>query len=380
MSLTEYVESKRLSVRKKVINGHEYSLYCYTKDQFFNHEWDSMTIEHRGKIYDQDGKSINNPFKKIFNLNEHESTHIDEVVRAINNYDFEVLDKVNGHLTILSYDVLRDNVFVTTKGSFDGELAESDEQVLQSLGVIDKIKHYKANITLMFECLADYDKHLWFDEARKVYNVNHNTMILLGAIDNNTQSSFNHYALTALGASLNIPVVRRFKELESKNIDIDELFKHKLTEGYVFHFPEINFRFKVKTTEYVTLRYMKEVTSEKLVNVLYNSGRDNMYAQFDEELYPILDAVMYDFEQFYFAKCVNLDKLAVLKTSEWSAREIATSSDLNAFERVYLFRSKADLTSKILRGEFKKNGTFPATELAISDFFDKTLYNLNVQV
>lgn len=380
MSLNEYVDAKRLSVRKKIMNGHEYSLYCYTKDQFFNHEWDSITIEHRGKIYDQDGKSINNPFKKIFNLNEHESTHIDQVMKTINNHDFEVLDKVNGHLTILSYDVLRDNVFVTTKGSFDGELAENDEKVLTELGVIHKIKHYKANLTLMFECLADYDKHLWFEEARKVYNVNHNTMILLGAIDNNTQSSLNHYELTALGSSLNVPVVRRFRELESKTVDIDELFKHKLTEGYVFHFPDINFRFKVKTTEYVTLRYMKEVTAEKLVNILYNSGRDNMYAQFDEELYPILDAVMYDLEQFYFEHCVNRFKLNALKAHEWTAREIATSSALNPFERVYLFRSNVDLTAKSLRSAFKASKRFHATEHAIKCFFDKTLYDLNITV
>lgn len=380
MSLNEYVESKRLSVRKKIINDHEYSLYCYTKDQFFNHEWDSITIEHRGKIYDQNGKSINNPFKKIFNLNEHESTHINEVVRAINNYDFEVLDKVNGHLTILSYDVSRDNVFVTTKGSFDGELAENDERVLRDLGVIDKIKHYKANLTLMFECLADYDKHLWFEEARKVYDVDHNTMILLGAIDNNTQSSLNHYALTALGATLNVPVVRRFRELEVKDVDIDSLFKHKLTEGYVFHFPEINFRFKVKTTEYVTLRYMKEVTPEKLVNVLYNSGRDNMYAQFDEELYPVLDAVMYDLEQFYFSKCVNKAKLELLKAHEWSAREISRSDNLNEFERSYLFRSSANIDAKSVRREFKASNHFPVTENAIKEFFDKALYNMNVQV
>lgn len=373
--INNYINEGRLSVRTTVTdNNQKYSIVCYTKDQFFNHEWDSITIEHRGKIYKDDGSTINFPFKKIFNLNEHESTSYEVVMNLVQNHDFELLDKVNGHLTIVSYDKEFNNVLVSTKGSFSGELADFDRQVIMRKRIDEVIKSEGLNYTFMFECLADYDKHLWFEEARKQYNVTENTMILLGVINNETQESVDHDTLTYIAGLFNVPVVRRFKDFEQKNIVLDDLFSHKNTEGYVFHFPVLNFRFKVKTTEYVTLRYMKEITPEKIVNVLYNSGKENLYKEFDEEIYPILDALMFDLEEFYFDHCVNVHKLNYLNVTKWSKREIAESEYLTQHEKNYVF-GKNDIQSKSVRKMFKDNGHFPVTKHEIEKFFNKTLYS-----
>lgn len=372
-NIQKYIDDNRLAIRK-YNEDDSYSIVCYTKDQFFNHEWDDITITHRGKIY-KDEKPINHPFKKIFNLNEHESTKFEYVKLLIQIEEFEVLDKVNGHLTIVSFDQDASKALVSTKGSFHGELADSDRQLLIEKGVIDKIEKYDLNFTFMFECLADYDKHLWFEEARKQYNVSENTFILLGAICNDTGASMDHTTVSMLAELFEVPVVRRFKELETEYLDIDELFKHKMTEGYVLHFKDINHRVKIKTQEYVTLHYMKEINSERLVNALYNSGHENMYREFDEEIYPVLDAVMVDLEQFFYTHCCDAKKLIDNRVSEWDKKTIATSTLLNDFERSIAFGKTHIKLSKTVRRMFKEHGEFPKTDEAIRNFFDKKLYS-----
>lgn len=371
--LQKYLWSGQISKKSTNQGGVNYNIYCYTKKQFHECEWDDVTIKHRGKIYYDDGQPMNHPFEKIFNLNEHPVTDEDRIAYLIDKHEFEVLDKVNGHLVIVSFDALNENVLVSTKGSFDGELAEQDRKIVELKHIDETIIKCAFNYTFMFECLAEYDQHLLFDETKRLYNVTEDTLILLGAIDNVTGESITHDDLGHFARAFNVPVVRRFKELESKSIDINGLFDHTMTEGYVFHFPTLNFRFKVKTSEYVRLRYMKTVQSDSIVNVFYRSGRDNMYERFDEELHVILDALMCDFDAFYHSECVSLSNVHEHLNS--TNREVAESTTLSASEKSHILSNGQSQYSKGNRLSFKKSKQFSQTDIAIKEFFEKNLYS-----
>lgn len=371
--LIPYIDSNRIAQRVTNHNGQDYELYCYTKNQFHEWEWDEVTIKHRGKIY-RDGKAINAPFDKIFNMNEQDSTSEENIDYLILTQPFEVLDKVNGHLTIVSHDIELGNVLVTTKGSFGGELADLDCELMLKMKVDEAIKHNCLNYTFMFECLASYDQHLWYDEARRIYNTYSDTFILLGATCNVTGKSVAHDTLSHFAHLFNLPVVRRFRQLEGVDVSLDNLFTHTMTEGYVFHFINTGFRFKIKTSEYVRLRYMSDVKAERIVNVLYRSGKENMYAEFDEELHVILDAVIQDLNEFYMNNCVDYELMEQAKG--WTNREIAECKGLNALEKSHLLSSGGmAMYSKTVRTLFKASNHYPNTDKAIKVFFEKNLFS-----
>lgn len=373
----EYQQAGKASVRTKTVKGCTYELVCYTKDQFFSGDWDDFSIAHRGLVY-RDGVQVNNPFPKIFNLRENKRTEESKVRSLMETEHYEVLDKINGHLVIVSYDLDNDVVLTSTKGSFEGELCEQDEKLVQQLGIDRRMKQSCLNYTLMFECLADYDKHLWYEDQLKIYSPRgNNTLVLLGAIKNYTKTSMPHNELATLAFTLGVPVTDRFEFDE----DVGKWFDHKGKEGYVIHFPYLNYRVKVKTKEYVRLHYMKEITVEKMVNKLANSGLANLYKEYDEELYPIFDALLEDFVSFVEGTKITTDFIGWAEENiDLSDRKsIALSEHLNDVQKMWLFRGMPDveelINSKSLRLDFKENGLFFSTESSIKEIFSKALYS-----
>lgn len=367
--LSPYVESNGLSRKSISKNGVNYDLYCYTKEAFFARNWDEVLISHRGKIYNSDtGHVVNNPIPKIFNLNEHETSSFENLERLLASEPYEILDKVNGHLVIVSPDASTKfkNILVSTKGSFE-EMAKKDEDLLHYMGVIRDIKHHSLNYTFMFECLADYDKHLWYEEQRTRYG-GYDTMVLLAAVDNNTGEELNYDQLRQLSWMVGAPLVTRYEHL--KGTDVNSWFKHKGIEGYVIHFPESKVRIKVKTDEYIALRYLKEITTEKLVTSLYNSQMFNLYLELDEELYPLLEALKRDQRAFLY---LEVSKIPAEFTTDRT--EIAESKFLNKIQKAWLLGHKTPeyiegmMDRKGFRKSFKEYGKFPETDSAIKKMF-----------
>ncbi len=367
--LSSYVESNGLSRKSTSKNGVNYDLYCYTKEAFFAREWDEILISHRGKIYNADtGHVVNNPIPKIFNLNEHETSSFENLERLLASEPYEILDKVNGHLVIVSPDASTQfkNILVSTKGSFE-EMAKKDEDLLHLMGVIRFIKHLSLNYTMMFECLAEYDKHLWYEEQKARYGGD-DTMVLLAAVDNNTGEELNYDQLRQLSWMIAAPLVTCYEHL--KGTDVNSWFKHKGIEGYVIHFPESKVRIKVKTNEYIALRYLKEITTEKLVTSLYNSQMFNLYLELDEELYPLLEALKRDQRAF-----LDLEVSKIPADVTTNRTEISESKTLNKIQKAWLLGHQTPeyiegmMDRKGFRKSFKEFGKFPETDAAIKKMF-----------
>ena len=386
--LDQYVAEGRLNKRSINKNGITYQILCYSKQAFFAFDWDDVLISHRGKIYRDDGMvPINRPIPKIFNLGEHEGSTLERLEELMATQHYEVLDKVNGHLVIVSPDASTSfkNILVSTKGSFEG-LAEEDYKFLfMKTKVIDEIRRLSLNYTFMFEALVDYDKHLWYDEQKARYG-GHDNMILLAATDNNTGRELNYAQLKQMAFVLKVPVCTRHDLLVGT--DVNKWFEHKGIEGYVVHFPELNHRIKVKTKEYTTLRYFKDMDPAKLVNALYNTGWENLYTEHDEEMYPILDALKDDARVYLFdahlGGVMNFDPVGKTR------KDIASVAHYSAFQRSYLFSwlngvgetetIERIINSKSFREEFKLSGEFAQTSAAIENMFKEQVALLAEEV
>lgn len=360
-----YIDNNQMSLRVKNVDGVDYGIVCYTKEQFFDHEWDEHTIRHRGVIYREDGLRVNRPFKKIFNIGENGIT-LESVQDRMKKEEFEILDKLNGHLVIVSCDAESHNlpVFVTTKGSMDSEMVDADREVCEKLGIVNAVKYYLYNCTLLFEALVKHDPHLWYEEQQKRYGVTEDTMILIGCIDNIDGHSYSHVVLRSMAAHYGWHVTERYTHLERGQIS--ELYDHKGIEGYVIHFLKTGDRIKVKTTEYVSLHYLKGVTSQNFINDFYNSGYDNLLRTHDEELYPIVHAVKDDFYDFVKDALYTVPAYARAITDK---KAIALDKTLTKFQKTWLFAGMPGpeyfLNSKQVRRDFKESMLFNKTDAAV---------------
>jgi len=73
---------------------HGHRLFCYTKQCFFDrNSWNETTISHRGRLYFENVK-VNHPFKKIFNVDEADSTQSDIVERRMKEEPYDVYQTV----------------------------------------------------------------------------------------------------------------------------------------------------------------------------------------------------------------------------------------------------------------------------------------------
>lgn len=292
-------------------DGHR--LFCYTKQCFFGKDtWNEITTSHRGQLY-YENKPVNKPFKKIFNVNEVDSTDHDLVCERMKKEPYEILDKANGHLFIVS--MFKDSkgeqhVVFSTKGSLPGpenDLLNDDIKIFTSLygEKMDILCNKVPYLTLMFEAIVSHDKHSMYDLQVVQYG-SENCFVLLGASvglgyehDEWTASSIQHSAhnftnlyedpwvecnwetLSSFARAIDCPVVQMYDEVEGT----PEMWKeHKGREGYMIHFLTNNDRVKIKTTEYWQNRFKKDLTPEVILSTFKSGGLQKLQTKLPEEL------------------------------------------------------------------------------------------------
>lgn len=377
MALKDYqplIDKGLVSKKTKVINGTEYAILCYTKEQFFNGDWTEEAIAARGLILDGD-RVVNRPMPKIFNLNEHENTRASSVRDLMKGHEYELLDKLNGHLLMVSFDHEKKNVIVHTKGSMEGEFVDKARAILEERGILDAIRGITSSVTFSFEAIVEYDKHLYYEQTVKEYQCKPNDFILI-AVDAESWADYDSMAEWAY--YLQVKLVKRFKDLE-KDMNLEELLTHKDIEGYVLHFPGLNHRVKLKTNDYFQKRYMKNLTVERFVDQFVSRGLTGMRVVNDEELYPLIDAMERDLIEYVFAREVDAAWAQVLKTNIeqglLSKKEVFSNQRLNNLERQIISGKQIvpSLFPKDLRKRFQMCGQFTNLEQALESFLRKRL-------
>lgn len=200
--LQKMIEEKFVSVQKHP--EADLYIYNYTQKAQYSQEWNEITLQCRGLIMDSEYNIIQRPFKKFFNIDEHDP-------KDIPHYNFEVYTKMDGSLGILYW--IGETPYIATRGSFESDQAIHATNILHSKykNIFNKIDRSR---TYLFEII--------YPENRIVVNYGWmDDLVLLAILD--TQSGTD-IPLEDIGFSLvtkydGIRDIQQLREIQEENAE-----------------------------------------------------------------------------------------------------------------------------------------------------------------
>lgn len=263
------------ALQKLVIDGYltcrphptaDLVIWNYTPRCQFEHCWTDETLMCRGLITTGTGQIVARPFKKFFNLSEHQGDLPLE--------QFTVTAKMDGSLGIL-YFTKDWEPHIATRGSFTSDQAIRATQVLQErygewIREFSLMSHY----TYLFEII--------YPSNRIVVDYGDMEDIVLLAIIN-TQSGVEQ-RLHEIPIDWPWPVVKRYDGI--KDLSQLQAIQEDNAEGFVIRF-ESGLRLKLKFAEYVRLhRLITQVNARVIWDLLRNNQPlDEMLERVPDEFY-----------------------------------------------------------------------------------------------
>lgn len=249
-------------------------IYNYTAKTQYDKIWNEVTLQCRGLILDGEGNVVARPFRKFFNLEEHEESEIP-------NLPFEVYDKLDGSLfLIVAY---KNQLVFATRGSFISEQAIKGKEIFKEkyAHLTTKIEKYK---TYLFEVIYPENKIVCqYDGLTDI--------ILLSIIDNKTGvESLKNIGFQVVKKYDGINDYRKLKELAEDN-----------KEGFVIKFNN-NFRVKVKFDEYVRLHRIITGVSNIAIWEYLKEGKlfDEILERVPDEFYDYVKKTREELEFKFF--------------------------------------------------------------------------------
>lgn len=222
----------------------------YTNKATYANHWDEATINCRGLIYDEStGEIVARPYRKFFNLSADTELPDGPVM---------FLEKLDGYLGV-SYQRPDGRWSISSRGSFDSEMAQRANQILAQTG-LDVGKH--EGYTDMFEILYP-ERPLVVDYGP------HERLVYTGSIERATgkwrffddyEDSAQLYKFDSVQQMLETP--------QSSNM-----------EGYVLAWPkEHQTLVKVKFDEYLTLsRAIQGNSAKRIIQALSSGQTDRLH-------------------------------------------------------------------------------------------------------
>lgn len=406
--LKEYEDKKLVKVSTHEWNP-DIQIACYTKTCFFgDNTWDDVTKKMRGTVFYK-GYQVNKPFDKIFNLGEVEETDAEHVIERMKREQWEVLDKVNGHLFIVSIIPTDDGMTAvySTKGSLpnaENDMLRDDMKVfLEKYGdsLLDVVEFQQEFLdendewlgrTFLFESVCEHDKHTLWEKEVETYGAN--DFVLLGSYwtqhDVETHQvidhiDFGHDDLFAQALLLGgCPVTKRITD----GIDrpISSWFEDTGTEGYIIRFDNGD-RVKIKTSEYWKMRFKKDLTPDAIRQTFATKGIEGLRDKLPEEISDtIIDAVFKDYKDWLIFQYCNLFELDTYIMDEYNgvldAKTIFTDENLEHHQKHIakaLYVDQLELDDVIMKS-LKSKDTRKKFAQSTTDVYDKHINDVYTNV
>lgn len=105
----------------------------YAEKAVYEREWNDVTLQCRGLIYNERGEIVARPWKKFFNLGEYGPEHVWPTYADGQGYLVEVTDKMDGSLGILYQLPSNGQYAIATRGSFASEQAIKGTEILHAM-------------------------------------------------------------------------------------------------------------------------------------------------------------------------------------------------------------------------------------------------------
>lgn len=258
----------------------ELLIYNYSPKAQYERVWNEWTMQCRGLIMDRHERIIARPFKKFFNLEEHQQ---ELIPKGNMSESFEVYEKLDGSLGILYQH--QNQYFIATRGSFNSAQALKATQMLYEK-YAHAIPQFLPNKTYLFEII--------YPENRIVINYGEDeALILLAVIDNKTGRDEPL-------ADIGFPLVKRYDGIN--DLAILKTLEEDNKEGFVVKFAS-GFRVKVKFEEYVRLhRILTQISSKNIWEYLAtNQSFEQILERVPDEFYDWVKKIVHDITHEYQA-------------------------------------------------------------------------------
>jgi predicted kinase len=278
---------KHSFIQEKSMKSRPYiSSYNFTKEAFFNKEFDEISTKARGLfINNETNEVVARGYDKFFNVGEHDIPMADHeflkdnMKGAINTYI-----KENGFLGILGYDSVKDELFFASKSTCDSDFAGYFEDIFNNTVTPEnreRIKHdfKKNNLCAVFEVndpvndphIVEYEKpHIVILDIFK-------RELVLNRLSNKVLHKFGEkYDISVKGNGPSFSDVSKFLMFNNKVANENPLnTKHKF-EGFVAE-DELGNMIKIKLPYYNYWKQMRGIVHRiKKQKLVINSNNDDL--------------------------------------------------------------------------------------------------------
>lgn len=247
------------------------SSFNFTRAAFMDKKWNSLTVRARGLYIDTTNmKIVARGYEKFFAVNERQNTKLSALQKKL-VFPVEVFEKENGFLGLVSYDQSTDSLFMTTKSSIDGAMAELFRSMFTEEQKQRLTKYLKEHdVTLLFEAVDPVnDPHIIEYQEKHIY--------LLDMVENRLEFSACGYdELVSVAKELDVEVKKRtavinnWEEFMSLYQSSQNLLSNPDIvpfEGYVTR-DTSGFMLKLKTDYYTTWKLLRGVAQS-----VFNHGQ-----------------------------------------------------------------------------------------------------------
>lgn len=277
----QFMRSKKTFTAKVSRLYPELTVLKYSRETFYNNQWDLALLEMRGLVMDAYGHLIVRPFKKCFNYSERKERNSKFPLRLGDDAQVKAVVKVNGFLGCCTYVELpadhpsyqaefdRKVIFSTT-GSLDSDFAKLVEKHCAKHELL--FKAYP-NKTFLFEVCDESDPHIIKETLGET---------LIGCVDVKTGEQYSEQWLDEIALQyqlkrpLTLPTMT-FAELKA------ELSKVK-HEGFMVFSSEDELLFKLKSPYYLISKLLGRSSEENLAGRLDKR-------KVSEEYFPLIEHI-----------------------------------------------------------------------------------------
>ena len=253
-------DDKRIRIKEENVNGHTFFIISYMIGD--NDLWNKpLAAECRGITFAADGNCVCRPFHKFFNVNENQSTQLDD----IRDRSFEILEKRDG--SMITPVLVGDDIVWKSKKSFYSDLAiEAGKNVPSEIEEFSRRMIY-AGWTPIFEYTSPNSRIVIDYGQQPEY-------VLLSMRDIESGVYLTYPAMEYLAFKYEIPLISRY----SVTIDdcINEIDTLTDFEGWVLR-DRNGFHCKLKTAWYLRNHRAKtELRERDVADMVVNETIDDI--------------------------------------------------------------------------------------------------------
>lgn len=279
---------------REVQLGNNISSFNFTRNAFYNKNWNGLTCKARGLFVDTEKNIVvARGYEKFFNVNERRETELEHLLVKFKG-KITCYKKENGYLGIMSW--VNGELFIASKSTNQGDFADWFRNIYENSDINKKeLEEYLKNnaVSLTFEVIdIENDPH--------IIEYNKSKLVLLDIIHNDYEFKKEPYEkVQELSKLINCECKTIYKEFDNvrdfhkwyiENTDEDDLSKEDI-EGVVIECSGI--MTKLKFPYYNFWKYMRRVKEQVShrrnvkLSRLYNATSNYFYAWLkkqDEEI------------------------------------------------------------------------------------------------